>query len=454
MAEAELVISGSRVVTPEGERPAAVVVEGGVVVEVLSPERAPATGRQINAGSAVVMPGVIDPHVHVNEPGRTEWEGFESATRAAAAGGVTTIVDMPLNCLPVTTTVRAVVEKQRAAKGRCMVDVGTWGGLIPGSQRQLRPMLEAGVLGFKCFLVPSGIPEFPPVGEDALRTAMAQLAELGAVLLVHAELPGPIERAANLARTGDPRHYARYLASRPAEAELEAIELVLSLAAGTGCRVHIVHLSSAEAVEPLRVARRAGVAVTAETCPHYLALAAEEIPDGATVFKCAPPIRDRANQARLWEALRAGVIDLAASDHSPCPPAMKCSESGDFFQAWGGIASLGLSLSVLWTAARERGVSPVDLARWLSEGPARLTGLTGRKGRIAPGYDADLVIFDPDARITVEPGKLHQRHQLTPYAGRDLFGQVIRTFVRGTCVFDHGAFPNPPAGRWLSRGTL
>jgi allantoinase len=452
VAGPDLVISGARVITPEGERPAAVVVEGGAVVDVLSPARAPRAGREINAGSAVVMPGVIDPHVHINQPGRTEWEGFETATRAAAAGGVTTLVDMPLNCLPVTTTARAVAQKQRAANGRCLVDVGTWGGVIPDNQGQLRPMLEAGVLGFKCFLVPSGIPEFPPVGEDVLRPAMAQLAELGAVLLVHAELPGPIERAAKTARTGDPRRYARYLASRPAEAELEAIDLVLSLAGDTGCRVHIVHLSAAAAVDRLRQARQAGVRVTVETCPHYLALSAQEIPDGATVFKCAPPIRDRVNQARLWEALRAGVIDLVASDHSPCPPAMKCSDSGDFFQAWGGIASLGLSLPVLWTAGRDRGFGPADLSRWLSEAPARLTGLAHRKGRIAPGFDADLVIFDPDARIRVESGKLHQRHPVTPYAGRDLLGQVTHTFVRGTRVFAHGAFPSPPAGRWLSRG--
>jgi allantoinase len=437
--------------TPEGERPAAVVVAGGVVVEILGPEQAPAAGERIDAGNAVVMPGLVDPHVHVNEPGRTEWEGFETATRAAAAGGVTTIVDMPLNCLPVTTTASAVAEKRRAASGRCLVDVGTWGGLVPGNRSQLRPMLEAGVLGFKCFLVPSGIPEFPPVGEDELRPAMAEIASLGAVLLVHAELPGPIAHAADGALAGDPRRYPRYLASRPPEAEIQAIELVLGLAAQTGCRVHIVHLSSADAVERLRTARQAGVLVTVETCPHYLTFTAEEIADGATVFKCAPPIRERVNRARLWEALRAGVIDLVASDHSPCPPALKCARSGDFFQAWGGIASLGLSLPALWTQARERGFTVADLTRWLAEAPAQLAGLGHRKGRLAPGYDADLLIFDPDGRTTIAPAKLSQRHKLTPYAGRELLGQVKRTFVRGTCVFDQGDFPSQSPGRWLSR---
>ncbi len=453
MAEADLVLTSSRVATPDGVRPAAVVVIGGAIVSVETASGLPGGSRVVDAGDAANLPGLEDPHVHVNEPGRTEWEGFATATRAAAAGGVTTIIDMPLNSVPVTTTPAALDAKAAPAAASALVDYGFWGGVVPGNSDVLGPMHDAGVLGFKCFLVPSGIDEFPSIDAAALRAAMARLARLGAVLLVHAELPGPIERGTRAMDGADPRRYATYLATRPAAAEGEAIALVLRAAAETGCAVHIVHLSSADAVEAIGAARAAGVAVTVETCPHYLTFAAEDIPDGATAFKCAPPVRERENRERLWAALARGSLDLVASDHSPCPPGLKRLDSGSFLAAWGGIASLELSLPATWTGARARGHDLGDLARWLATGPARLAGLARRKGGIAPGHDADLVVFEPDTAFVVDPARLHQRHALTPYAGMRLYGRVRQTFLRGTCVFDRGAFPAPPAGRRVRRET-
>jgi allantoinase len=446
MALADLVILSRRVVTPQGIVPAAVAITGGVIAAVRGYDEALDAARRLDVGDAVLLPGVVDTHVHVNEPGRTEWEGFETATRAAAAGGVTTVVDMPLNSLPVTTTVAALELKARAAAGCATVDYAFWGGVVPGTTGQLAPLARAGVRGFKCFLVPSGIDEFPPVAESHLRPAMTKLAELALPLLVHAELPGPIARAA--AAPAEPRRYGAYLASRPRTAELEAVDLMLRLCRETRCRVHIVHVSAAETIDRLRDARRAGLPVTAETCPHYLTFAAEEILDGATAWKCAPPIRERANRERLWQGLADGTLDLVASDHSPAPPALKCLETGDFVRAWGGVASLELALAATWTGARARGRDLADLARWLAEAPARLAGLA-RKGRVAPGCDADLVVFDPDTRFTVDPTRLRQRHPVTPYAGMTLSGVVRRTFVRGTCVYDEGEFPTRGIGRWV-----
>jgi len=453
MPTADLVITGSRVVTPDGEGPAAIAVAGGVITEVIREGPGPDARRRVEAGPFdVILPGVVDTHVHVNEPGRSDWEGFESATRAAAAGGVTTIVDMPLNCIPVTTTPEALAAKTRAAAGRSMVDYAFWGGVVPGNVDQLAALVREGVPGFKCFLAPSGVAEFPPVSAADLRPAMGRLADLGAVLLVHAELPGPLERAARAAAAYDRRRYERWLAARPQLAEQEAVELMVELCRETGCAVHIVHLSSVEPIVPLNTARRAGLPLTVETCPHYLFFSAEEIPDGATAFKCTPPIRERVEREGLWSALELGSIDLLASDHSPVPPALKALDTGSFADAWGGITSLELSLAATWTAARRHGFEPTDLARWLSAGPARLAGLDRRKGHIAPGYDADLVIWDPEASFVVDPKWLHHRHTVTPYAGRQLHGVVRQTFVRGVCVYDLERFPSRPIGMLQQRG--
>ena len=443
---ADLVILSTRVVTPEGTAPAAVAISDGVITALHDHGAAPDSPRRLDVGDAVLLPGGVDTHVHVNEPGRTEWEGFETATRAAAGGGITTIVDMPLNSIPVTTTTPALELKARAAAGHATIDYAFWGGVVPGNTDQLAPLARAGVRGFKCFLVPSGIDEFPPVGESQLRPAMTKLAGLGLPLLVHAELPGPIARAGS-SRGSDPRRYGSYLASRPRAAELEAVNLMLGLCRETGCRVHIVHVSAAETLDRLRDARRSGLPVTAETCPHYLTFAAEEIRDGATAWKCAPPIRERSNRDRLWDGLADGTLDFVASDHSPAPPALKCLDTGDFVRAWGGVASLELGLAATWTGARDRGRDLGDLARWCAERPARLARLP-RKGRIAPGCDADLVVFDPDARFTVRPGQLRQRHPVTPYAGMTLAGVVRQTFVRGVCVYQEGDFPSGVIGRW------
>jgi len=435
-----------------------VVLQAGRIAAVLPWADAPDAADAVDCGEACLMPGLVDTHVHVNDPGRAEWEGFASATRAAAAGGITTLVDMPLNSTPATTTVAALAAKRAAADGVCRVDVGFWGGVVPGNVPELEGLAAAGVLGFKCFLVPSGVDDFPHVGERDLREAMPVLARLGRPLLVHAELPGPIAAAEEAARGGDPRRYATWLATRPPAAEVEAIRMVLGICAETRCPVHIVHLSAAEALPDLRAARARGLPVTVETCPHYLVFTAEEIADGATPLKCAPPIRGRANRDRLWEALRDGAIDLVASDHSPCPPALKAREAGDFMAAWGGIASLQVALSAVWSGARERGFTLADLARWMSERPARLAGLADRKGVIAPGADADLVVWEPEAEWTIEGARLHHRHPLTPYEGSRVRGIVRSTFVRGERAFDRRAdgkaqdrFAAAPTGRMLER---
>ena len=445
----DLVVSSERVVTPDGVRPAAIVVAQGRILDIVPIGDAPPphAAASVNAGSAAVLPGLVDTHVHLNEPGRTEREGFVTGTRAAAAGGVTTLIDMPLNSIPATTTVSALRLKLQAAAPVALVDYGFWGGVVPGNVDDLEPLLDAGALGFKCFLVPSGVDEFAHVRESDLRPAMQRLAARDAVLLAHAELPGPIARAAP---QGDPRRYATWLASRPEDAEVEAIELLLRLSEETGCRVHIVHLSAATALPIIERARRAGARITVETCPHYLTFAAETVPDGSTAYKCAPPLRSAANREQLWDGLARGIIDLVATDHSPAPPALKRLDSGDFMAAWGGIASLELSLAAVWTGARARGRALHDVARWLCGAPARLAGLD-RKGRIAPGCDADLVIFDPDAEWTVEPVRLRQRHPITPYAGMTLQGKVRQTFLRGVSIYENGRTRERPEGQWVRR---
>jgi allantoinase len=448
----DLIVRGKRVVTPEGEKPAAIHIRRGVITAVSGFDDIPAGCEAHEAGESAVMPGLVDTHVHINEPGRAEWEGFATATRAAAAGGVTTLIEMPLNSIPATTTAAGFREKIAAAAGQLCVDVGFWGGVVPGNVAELRPLWEAGVFGFKCFLVPSGVEEFREVGESDLRAALPELAALSAPLLAHAELPGPIEDAMGKLPKGSPANqYATWLASRPRQAENEAITVLLRLAEEFHARIHIVHLSSADSVPQLRQARARGIRVSVETCPHYLTFTSEEIADGATEFKCAPPIRERENREQLWTAMRDGTIDFIVSDHSPCPPAMKLREEGDFLLAWGGIALLQIGLPAVWTQARSRGYALTHVTEWMCRGPARLAGLEKRKGAIAEGCDADLVIWNPDAKFRVEPARLHHRHKLTPYADRDLFGVVETTFLRGRKVFERGEFSAAPAGQILYR---
>lgn len=444
----ETIIRSKRVVTPLITGPASVHISGGKIVAVREWDDCPVGVRLIDAGESVVMPGNVDAHVHVNEPGRTEWEGFETATRAAAAGGVTTIVDMPLNSIPPTTTLAGFDEKLLAAEGKCTVDVAFWGGVVPGNVAELEPLVERGVRGFKCFLIHSGVDEFPHVTESDLRIAMPELARLDSVLLVHAEVAGPIDAAAASLLNSDPRAYETFLHSRPREAENEAIAMMIRLCRETACRVHIVHLSSSDALPMLRAAKEEGLPITAETCPHYLTFASEEIADGATHFKCCPPVRERENRELLWEALRDGTIDMVVSDHSPCTPALKLQETGDFMDAWGGIAALQFGLPVMWTNLRERGFGLNDLSRLMSAVPARLAGLDRRKGRLADGYDADIVIWDPEKEFEVVSEMIEHRHKLTPYSGMKLFGKVESAYLRGRLVFN-GSFSSLPGGEIL-----
>ncbi len=429
-----MVIRSTRVVLPEGIRPADVVVTGARIEAIRpypseSADLRPPTSDLHDVGDLVVMPGIVDTHVHVNEPGRTEWEGFATATAAAAAGGITTIVDMPLNSVPATTNAAALEAKRHAAAGAA-IDVLFWGGLVPGNAGDLQALVGAGVPGFKCFMSPSGVDDFEFVEEADLREGLPILQRLGRPLLAHAEWPSALRPFPVAA---DPRAYATWMASRPPQAELEAIAILIGLCREFGAAIHIVHLATAEALPMLRAARGEGLPLTVETCPHYLTFCAEEIGDGATLFKCAPPIRGRANRDALWQGLVDGDIDLIATDHSPCPPSMKAD--GDFVRAWGGIAALELSLPAVWTGAAGRGIPLERVAQWLSAAPARLAGIDGRKGSIAAGKDADLVVWDPDAAFVVDETLLHQRHKRTPYAGLTLRGRVIETYARGRVVY-------------------
>jgi allantoinase len=454
-------------VFPDGERPAALHIENGIIERVVDYASEDQTGAGIfNAGDMVVSPGLVDTHVHINEPGRTAWEGFDTATRAAAAGGVTTLVDMPLNSIPATTNLAALHAKMDAARAQCHVDVGFWGGVVPGNVGDLDALVDAGVRGFKCFLVPSGVEEFAAVDEDDLRKALPVLVRRNVPLLVHAESRRVIAECGMWNADSSPQSYAAYLASRPPSAEVEAIRLMARLAAEFKARVHIVHVSSAEGVAAIAAAKAASVPITAETCPHYLTFAAGEIADGATEFKCAPPIRASAHRDALWDGLATGALDLIATDHSPAPPELKRPGGiGDFAKAWGGIASLELSLAATWTSLNAQLAASVGssalrvessgasalcrLARWLSAAPASLAGLGARKGQIAAGFDADLVVWDPDAEGVVDPSRLHQRHKLTPYTGRTLAGTVATTFVRGERVWDRTRLTRAYGGQLL-----
>jgi allantoinase len=441
---ADLLLRARRAIVDGAEQAVAVVVRDGRIAEITSYDAEVDAAETVTlADDEVLLPGLVDTHVHVNEPGRTEWEGFASATAAAAAGGVTTIIDMPLNSIPPTTTVAGLDAKRAAAEGCVRVDVGFWGGAVPDNLDDLAALHERGVFGFKCFLLDSGVAEFPPLDADGLDAAMHELARLDALLLVHAE-----DAEAIAAAPGGPA-YAAFLASRPRRAEEAAIERVVAAARHTGGRAHVVHLADADALSMLRTARADGVRVSVETCPHYLTFAAEDIADGATDHKCCPPIREGDNRDALWAGLAAGDIDLVVTDHSPCTADLKCGDTGDFGQAWGGIASLELGLSAVWTQARERGHSLVDVVRWMAEAPADLVGLA-TKGRIAAGAAADLSAFVPEESWVVDPERLHHRNPVTPYAGRTLTGTVRRTWLAGRVVDPDG--DEAPRGRLLRRG--
>ncbi len=449
MTAVDLALGSSRVARPDGSLHPGVVLAGdGQILDVVAPHEAP-TGWD-DLGDLVVLPGLVDTHVHVNDPGRSHWEGFDSATRAAALGGVTTVVDMPLNCLPPTTSVAALERKLAAAAGRLHVDVAFWGGVVPGSEDHLDALHDAGVLGFKAFLCDSGVPEYGAFDPATLPGLAARTARLGTILIVHAEDPAGLRPPTAGA---DPRTYGTWLDSRPAAAEESAVAAVVEASRATGGRVHVLHLSAGGAVDLLAAARSQALPVTVETCPHYLTIAAEDVPDGATDHKCAPPIRERTNQDRLWEALGAGTIDAVVSDHSPCPPEDKRLDTGDFLAAWGGIASLQLGLPLVWTAAEGRGHGLGEVVAWMAAGPARVAGLR-RKGALAAGMDADVVVFDPAMASTIDARALAHRHPVTPYHGRVVTGVVRRTYVRGRCVARDGEMVAPGVGRPRRRGEV
>ncbi len=443
MAQYDTVLRARRLVTNGREQAGCVGVTDGRIAAVEPLESGLQGRRVVELGDDVVLlPGLVDAHVHVNEPGRTEWEGFASATQAAAAGGVTTLLDMPLNSIPPTVDAAALEVKRKSALGQCFVDVGFWGGAVPGNLGELTALHAAGVFGFKCFLVHSGVDEFPPLRPEDLEDYLRVLRTVDGLLIVHAEDGDAIEQAPS-AHSDD---YRDFLSSRPREAEDRAIRRVIDAARATGARAHILHLSSSDALPLIAGARREGVRITAETCPHYLTFAAEEIPAGATQFKCCPPIREAANRDRLWQGLADGTIDCIVSDHSPCTPELKRLDLGDFAEAWGGISSLQIGLSDVWTEARQRGFSLVDVTRWMAERPAQLVGLQ-RKGRIQPGYDADFCVFAPDDGFVVDPAALFHRNPITPYAGRRLDGVVRSTWLRGQELAG-----DQPRGHLLTRG--
>ncbi|MFD3314851.1 allantoinase AllB [Streptomyces sp. NPDC058694] len=440
----ELILRSTRVITPEGTRAASVTVSGGKITAVLAHDaEVPAGARLEDFGDDVLLPGLVDTHVHVNDPGRTEWEGFWTATRAAAAGGITTLVDMPLNSLPPTTAVDHLRTKKDVARSKAHIDVGFWGGALPDNVKDLRPLHDAGVFGFKAFLSPSGVDEFPELDQEQLALSLAEIAGFDGLLIVHAEDPHHLAAAPQ--KSG--QKYADFLASRPRDAEDTAIANLIGQAKRLNARVHVLHLSSSDALPLIAAAKAEGVRVTVETCPHYLTLTAEEVPDGASEFKCCPPIREAANQDLLWQALADGTIDCVVTDHSPSTADLK---TDDFATAWGGISGLQLSLSAVWTEARRRGYGLEDVVRWMSSRTAELVGLDDRKGAIAVGLDADFAVLAPDETFTVDPAELQHRNRVTAYAGRTLHGVVKSTWLRGERIVAEGEFTDP-RGQLLSR---
>jgi len=441
----DFAVTSQRVVTPEGERAAAVLIKGEKILDVVSQQNIPEGCPVEDVGNDVVMPGLVDVHVHINEPGRTEWEGFETATKAAASGGITTLVDMPLNCIPVTTTLDALNSKIASTKNKLFVDCGFYGGLIPGNLNDIEPLARAGVLGFKTFMSHSGIDEFPKITEENIRKALPILAQHGISLLVHAELENCIEKTENL------QTYKSYLATRPKSWENEAIKLLIQLCREFQTPIHIVHLSSSDVLTEFAQAREEGLPLSIETCPHYLHFTAENIADGDTRFKCAPPVREAKNREKLWQGLQSGTIDFITSDHSPCTPELKKMDEGRFEKAWGGISSLQLTLPVIWTECINKGLSLNQLTNWMCSAPAKFIGMDHQKGQISLGYDADLVCWDPDSTFLVEPAIINFKNKLTPYEGEELFGVVKRTYLRGNKVFESGHFVNDPIGKTIFR---
>jgi len=439
----EFAVKSTRIYTAAGPREGALLVEDGRIADIVNVDAIPNEISNVNdVGDLAVIPSLVDSHVHVNEPGRTAWEGYLTATRAAAAGGVGTIVDMPLNCSPVTTTRRALKAKLDAVKGKLTVDAAFWGGVVPGNLEELRPLAADGVVGFKAFLTHSGLDEFPNVTRSDLEAAMPVIASLGLPLIVHAELDPCAEAGA------DVRKFSSFLASRPASMEVRAIQLLIELCRATKCRTHVVHLSSAEALPFIEEAKAEGLPFTVETCPHYLTFADDGIPDGATQFKCAPPIRSAENRELLWRALGRGVIDFVVSDHSPCAPELKKFSEGDFMGAWGGIAGLQFTLPAVWSGAKRRGFELEDVVRWTAERTAAFTGLK-TKGRLEKGRDADFVVFDDAALFEVEQSDVLHRHKVTAYAGLRLQGTVVSHYLRGARIYEKGEFPAGRPGRPL-----
>jgi len=445
-------LRSSRVVINGKVRSAVIEIKDGLI-KAIHDYDAVVDCKIEDVGSDVIMPGLVDSHVHINEPGRTEWEGFNTATQAAAAGGITTLVDMPLNCIPVTIDKASFQEKLDSVHDKLWVDCGFWGGVVPSSVDSLDELLSAGVLGCKSFLIDSGIEEFPNMQAQDLRKAMPILAKHNAPYLIHAELdcgapPAKITKS-----------YQSFLDSRPKSWENDAIDMMIDLnrevkSNGLDCHVHIVHLSSSEAIANIEAARDEGISLTIETCPHYLTLASENIPDGKTLFKCCPPIREEENRQRLWQGLKDGAIDFIVSDHSPCTPQLKHIDSGDIEKAWGGISALQFGLPLIWTEAKIQGFDITDITRWMSEKTAKFIGMDHIKGHIKVGHHADFVVFDDQAGYEISNEMIKHRHKITPYVGRYVEGSVIATYLRGQKVYSNNMFSDKPVGQPLLKGRV